>query len=41
MLNVGQLAEVVWVVSEQPIQASDVLPIVQAAANRIDAVYTP
>jgi hypothetical protein len=42
MLNVGQLAEVVWpTLPDGPVQPSDVLPIVQAAANHIDAHYTP
>lgn len=41
MLNVGQLWELVWVTSTHPIQMSELLPILQAAANRIDAHYTP
>jgi hypothetical protein len=41
MLNVGQLAEVVWIVSDRPIQAAQPLPVVQAATNHIDPHYTP
>jgi hypothetical protein len=42
ILNVGHLAEVLWITSvDGPIQTSEVLTLAQTAANRIDAHYTP